>query len=101
MRSRLGHRFACQPITLDFLIQIRARHVERARRLRYVPVELTQLGEQERALGGVLELLERLALEERAEPRLLGIARPDQPRDVLGGDARAGRENEQTLYSVS
>src|SRR5687767_15771882 len=51
-------------ITLDLLVEIRPGHVERAGGLADVPVVLTQLGEQERALGRLLELLERLAVEQ-------------------------------------
>ena len=85
-QSRSGHQLTALPrqaIALDLLVQIRARHVERARRLRHVPVELAQLGEQKRALGRVLELLERLAVEQRSQPACSGVALPDEPLDVV------------------
>src|SRR6185437_2799486 len=95
-----AHRLPGQRVALDLLVEVGARHVERARRLGHVPVELAQLGEQKGSLGGVFELLEGLALEKRAEPRLLGIARADQPRHVVGRDPRTGGQDEQTLNSV-
>src|SRR5262245_18922693 len=60
----LAHRLPCQTVPLDLLVEIRARHVQTSCRLRPVPIKFTQLPEQERALGGVLELLERLTLEQ-------------------------------------
>src|SRR4029079_10975023 len=96
-----AHRFSAESISFDLLVQIRARHVECPRCLRDVPVHLAQLGEEKRPLRGVLEFLERLALEKRSQPRLLGIALADEPRDVLSGDARARGENEQTLNGVA
>src|SRR6185503_3321547 len=54
-------------VPLDFLVQVRPWHVEGSRRLAHVPVVLAQLREQERALRGLLELLEGLALEQRPD----------------------------------
>src|SRR5262245_5925872 len=65
-----GHRLSRERIALDLLVQVRARHVERARRLRYVPIELAQLGEKKRPLGRVLEFLEGLALEKRTKAKI-------------------------------
>src|SRR5687768_4255476 len=63
-----------QAVALDLLIEVRAWHVQYACRLGDVPVELAELGEEESALRRVLEVLERLALEQRAEARLIGAA---------------------------
>ena len=51
----------------------------------HVPVERAQLGEEIRALGGVLELLERRHVEQAAEAALARVgAPPDEPVDVVG-----------------
>src|SRR5438309_3563550 len=59
----------CQVIALDLLVEVAARHVQCARRLRHVAVVLLQLREQIGALGGLLELFER----GRAHPRCSGV----------------------------
>src|SRR5215467_14255799 len=96
-----ARRLPGQTVAFDLLVQIRPRHIQRPRRLRHVPIEGTELREQERALRGVLELLEGLALEQRPEPGLIGIALADEPLDVLAGDARPRRQNEQPLDGVA
>src|SRR5689334_17758841 len=96
-----GSRLSRERVALDLLVQIGPRHVQRASGFRDVPVELAQLREQERPLGGVLELLERLALEQRAQSRLLRVAAPNETRHVVGADARARREDQETLDRVS
>src|SRR5678815_4165983 len=78
-----GHRLSGERVALDLFVQVRARHVERARRLRHIPVELAQFREQERPLRRVFEFLEGLALEQRAEPGLLRITTTAARRDVF------------------
>src|SRR5689334_18318917 len=53
-------------VPLDLLVEIRPRHLQRTRCLAHVPIMLAELGEKEGALGGVLELLEGLGLEQRS-----------------------------------
>src|SRR5512141_2977308 len=78
-----AHRLPGQPVALDLLVEIRSRHVESARGLRNIPIELAQLGEQERPLRGVFELLERLAVEQRSNARLLRTSVTHEPPDVV------------------
>src|SRR5881396_2320612 len=74
-RVRPGSRaLPVERVPFDFLVQVRAWHLERSRGLAHVPVVLAQLGEQKRALRGLLELLEGLAVEQRADPRLIRVA---------------------------
>src|SRR6185503_7328063 len=81
-----AHRLSRKAIPFDLLIQVGSRHVERARRLRHIPIEDTQLRQKEGSLRRMLELLESLAVEQRAEPALLRIAAADEPRDVVTRD---------------
>src|SRR5687767_14621466 len=48
--------FTMQPVPLDFLVQIRSRHVYRACGLADVPVVLAQFGEDVGALSTLLEV---------------------------------------------
>src|SRR5215467_10630860 len=96
-RDRQGpsaHALPGEAIALDLLVQIRAWHVEAARRLRDVPIVFAELGEQECPLRRVLELLERLAVEQRSEARLIRIVAAAEASDVVGRHARPGREDE-------
>src|SRR5206468_12187524 len=52
-----------EPVALDLLIEVAARHVQRTRGFRHVPVVLLELRHQEYALGLLLELLERLGAQ--------------------------------------
>src|SRR5688500_1057626 len=56
-----------QRISLDFLVEVRARHLDGAGGLGDVPVELPQLAEKVSPLGRILELLECAALREIAK----------------------------------
>src|SRR6266550_3805876 len=94
-------RFPRQPIALDLLIEIGAGHIQGPGRLGDVPVERAELGEEKRALGGVLELLECLALEKRAQSRLLRIALPDETHHVVAADPWTSRQDQQTLNRVA
>src|SRR5688500_4909018 len=79
VRARAPLRvLAREAVPLDLLVQVRPRHVERPRGLAHVPVELAELGDEEGALRGVLELLERLHLEQVAHARAVAGAPPDQ-----------------------
>src|SRR5262245_17432924 len=71
-------------VALDLLVQIGARHIQRPRGFADVPVVLAQLRQQKRSLRHLLELLEGLALEQRADARLIRRATADQAFDVLG-----------------
>src|SRR2546423_8847145 len=92
---------AGERISFDLLVKIRPRHLDRARRLRHVPVELPQLVEQERTLGGVLEFLERPALGKRREPRVVHGTLAGEPVDVACRDLGLWRENQETLDGIA
>src|SRR6185369_14588559 len=55
-----GARFTLDVVLLDLLVEVRPRRVDRLRGLRDVPAMLAQLGEDERLLCLVLELLQRV-----------------------------------------
>src|SRR5437879_12902138 len=66
-----------QPIALDLLVEIAARHLQCARGLRHVPVVLLELAKQKRSLGRLLELFKR----GRAQPGCIAASgrRPPRP----------------------
>src|SRR5690606_22408536 len=63
---------------LDLLVEVRARHLDRARRLAHVPVVLAQLGEDVRPLGALLELGEARRVEQVRGQRARGLRARDQ-----------------------
>src|SRR5690348_18511999 len=92
---------ACEPIALDLLVQVGARHVQQARGFRHVPVVLSELRQQERALGRVLEFFERAALEERYERAAFRYPLSNEALDVVDRDARARPESENPIDVVA
>src|SRR2546425_5878397 len=93
-------------VALVLLVEIAARHVQRARRLGPIPVVLLQLREQIGALGGLLDLLEGGPPHPgrpRETPAASRLPRPDgrQPFHVLGRDHRARGENQQPFDRVA
>ena len=58
-----------QAVALDLLVQVGARHLERARRLGHVPVVLAQLAEQEALLRFLLERPRRSGCRRRGRCR--------------------------------
>src|SRR5438094_4965190 len=101
LRAQSCRRFPRQPIALDLLVEVRARHIEGSRCLGNVPIKRAKLGEKKGTFRGVLELLEGLTLEERAQPRLLRIALADETHHVVSSNPRAARQDEQTLNGVA
>src|SRR5688572_21907713 len=103
--NRVRHRRSCafpgESVPLDLLVEIRPRHVERPCGLAHIPIVFAQLGEQERALGRLLELLERLALEQRTHPRLIRVAAADETIHVVRSDPRPGRQDEEALHRIA
>src|SRR5437763_8087367 len=93
--------FSRKRISFNFLIEIRPRHLHRSCRLRNVPIELAQLTQKIRPLGGILEFLERFALSEIAEPRIVGGSCSGETIDVLRRNLRTARKDEESLDSVS
>src|SRR5689334_21137280 len=93
-------RFADEGIPLDFLVEVRARHVEGTRRLADVPVELAELRQQDGALGGISGLLERAQVADPDECRRLARRPPDQPLDVLVRYPRPCFEDQQPLLCI-
>ena len=87
--------------TLDFLVEIRPWHLYRSSGLGNVPVELTQLAEQVRPLGGFLELLECLDGRETAQPCVVGNARARKTIDIFCAQFRAGSQDEHPLDGIA
>src|SRR3989442_13870465 len=102
-------RLPCQAIALDFLVEVRARHIQCARGLRHIPVVLLELREDVSPLGRLLELLERghahprrrgeirVARPAPAPPSLVPAAQPPDPPHAPDRAAEARPENEQPL----
>src|SRR5207253_11518634 len=65
--ERAGAALALDVVLLDLLVEIRARRVDRLRGLRNVPPVLAQLGQDERLLRLVLELLPRFHAHGRGD----------------------------------
>src|SRR5262249_43862085 len=87
-------------VLLEFLVEIAARRPDDFRRLRDVPVVLTELADEKRPLGRLLELAQR------ARALLFAVAGggarldADDVAQVVGVDRVAGRHDDQTLGGV-
>src|SRR6202022_3515930 len=88
-------------IPLDLLVKVRAGHLHSSRGLRHIPVELAEFVEEESALSRILELLERAALRECRESRVIEGPLPGQSCNVPSRYLAVWCENEQPLYRVA